>query len=354
MPAPRLQRVCILAPGRDGIAAGRAFRKAGLDVAFWEDAPGAMAGADLVFDPTFTSIEAHRALIGRAAPHIAPGTIVATMAADAVADLVPAENALGLHFLYPADERRFVEVIRPAAAATATVLAVMRLLKRMDKTAVIAAPAPGAIAARLMTARQQAAETLVCRGVASPWQADRVLREFGFAEGVFAWQDRIGLDTAWLRTGDAEGDALRARLCAAGRPGRAAGAGFFDYPAGLPQRSAAAEALSRGGAAPEWARHSLRDALLLPVANAGLELLRAGVALRASDIDLAAITAHGWPAWRGGPLFHLEQVVGAPLALAFLEHLEGRFGAFYRPSPLLRDLADGRIALAQYRAEVTS
>ena len=38
---------------------------------------------------------------------------------------------------------------------------------------------------------------------------------------------------------------------------------------------------------------------------------------------------------------------GASMALAWLEHLETRFGDFYRPSPLLRDLAAGRLTLKE-------
>lgn len=352
--AMALRRVCILVANRDGVAAARAFRAAGLEVAFWDEQPGSLAEADLVFDPTFATPDAHRDLIGRAAPAMRPGAILSTMAAGDVADLAPPAATLGIHFLYPADEKKFVEVIRPAAASPTNVLSVLRLLKRMQKIAVLAAPAPPpesgrAIATRLMTARQRAAEALVVHNQATPWSIDRALYKFGFAEGVFAWQDRIGLETRWLATGGS-GDSLRGRLCTAGRTGQAAGAGFHNYADGAPHRSSDAERLLDLTPGSPMAGASLLASALLPIANEGLELLRQGIALRASDIDLVAVTAHGWPAWRGGPLFHLEHVFGPAMALAWFEQQQARFGDFYRPSPLLRELAEGQFELKQWEA----
>ena len=377
--APALRRICILVANREGEAVARAFRAAGLDVAFWEREPAALAAADLVFDPTCAGLPEQRALIARAAPQMREGALLSTGAAGGVADLAPAATTLGIHFLPPTDAKKFVELIRPAAASPIAVLSVLRLLKRMGKTAILVAPAratgwQGQVAARLMAARQRAADILVAENLATPWQIDVALDGFGFAEGVFAWQDRVGVQTGWLATG-AAGDGLRDRLAIAGRTGQDAGAGFHNYSAGAqrlgtetvqrlgtetaqrdgtefaPRRSADAERLLGLAPAVPMAAASLLAAALLPIANEGLELLREGVALRASDIDLAAVTAHGWPDLRGGPLFWLEHAFGAALALAWLEHLQARFGDFYRPSPLLRDLASGRLALGMFRRE---
>lgn len=322
--APAIRSVCILADTRDGKAVARAFAAAGLDVGFWPD----RQDADLIFDPTFAD---HRALISPIAPAMREDAIFSTMAAGQLDDLFPPENTLGIHFFYPADERAFVEVIRPRQASVPATLAVLRLLKRMGKKAVLAAPAPGAIAATMMSARQRAAELLVANGWSSPAEIDAALIGFGFAEGVFVWLDRIGLDTSWLRTGDA-GDAIRDRLCAAGRTGRAAGAGFYDYDAAgnaIPSNKAARIIGSAGGQLPI---DSLLDALLAPIANAGQRLVDSGVALRPSDIDLVAVTAHGWPAWRGGPLFHLDKVLGAARTREVLAALTPADPAFYAPA----------------------
>ncbi|RYY26679.1 MAG: hypothetical protein EOP62_09570 [Sphingomonadales bacterium] len=329
--APPIRSVCILAETRDGLAVGRAFSAAGLDVTF---APAGLGTADLVFDPTFTSIPDHRALIANAAPDMREDAILSSMSAGSVDDLFAPERTIGIHFFYPADERPFVEVIRPPASSIPATLAVLRLLKRMGKKAVVAAPAPGAVAAVMMTARQRAAELLVASGKANPAEIDAALTGFGFAEGVFEWLDRIGLETSWIRTGDA-GDTIRDRLCAAGRTGCAAGAGFYDYDAaGNAVFSAQAAQIIGGGGGPSLG-DSLIDALLVPIANAGQKLVDAGTAIRGSDVDLVAVTAHGWPAWRGGPLFYLDRVTGAAKALDLLAALAPADPAFYAPAQSL-------------------
>lgn len=333
--APAIRKVAVLAESRDGTAVARAFEAAGLDVAFASTDASALAEADLLFDPGFGSLSERRTLLAQMIPQAREDAILSTMAAGEVDDLFDPARTLGVHFFYPADERPFVEVIRPARASGANLLAVLRLLKRMGKKAVVAAPAPGAIAGRMMSARQRAAELLVANGRSTPVEVDSALVEFGFAEGVFAWLDRIGLDTAWLATGDA-GDAVRARLCAAGRTGRAAGAGFYDYgPDGSPQPSLEALAII-GAAAQPLPASALLDALLLPIANEGLKLVESGTATRPSDIDLVAVAAHGWPAWRGGPLFYLDQEADSEQALALLARLLSDHSEFYSPAKGLR------------------
>ena len=42
--------------------------------------------------------------------------------------------------------------------------------------------------------------------------------------------------------------------------------------------------------------------------NEGARVLEAGLALRASDIDIIYVNGYGFPAWRGGPMFYADRV----------------------------------------------
>ena len=320
---------------RDGLAAGRAFAGAGLAVIFGTDDAEALANADLVFDPGFGAPADRRAILAKVAPALHGDAICATMAAGTLDDLFDQARTLGIHFFYPADDRVFVEVIRPAAGSPAATLAVLRMLKRMGKQAVVATSLEG-IAGAMMTARQHAAELLVAQGRADPQAIDAALCRYGFEEGVFAWLDRIGLDTAWLATGWA-GDALRARLCTAGRTGAAAGKGFYDYDASGKRVAAAPTPPTSQILSDE----DLLDALLLPIANVALKLVEQGAVVRESDADLVAVTAHGWPTWRGGPLFHLNHASDAARAVALLQRLAQDDPDFYAPARTLIERAAG-------------
>lgn len=76
------------------------------------------------------------------------------------------------------------------------------------------------------------------------------------------------------------------------------------------------------------------DRLLLPIVNEGARILQEGIALRASDIDLAAILGYNWPVDRGGPMFWAEQR-GLGVVVARLHALAERHGPEFLPCELL-------------------
>jgi 3-hydroxyacyl-CoA dehydrogenase len=357
-----IRKVAVLAATADGIADARVFAGGGLPVVLFDrdaarlaaaEAPGgvaksgemaALADCDLVLDPTFGPAEAQRALIAAVAPALKADAIVSTTALENVGDLVAPERLIGVHFFYPGDQRRFVEVVRSDATSGRTAASVTQLLKRLGKLAMLVKPDALGVASRMMRARQASAEAAVLEGAATPAAADRALYDFGFAEGVFAWEDRIGLDVGWIRTG-AAGDELRAVLCAAGRTGRN-GRGFYDRDAdGTARPSAEVEALAAklaaagGHAAAPLEGEALTRRLLLPIVNEAARLIEEGLVIRASDVDLMCVAAYGWPAYQGGPTFYGETLVGLPQVVEGLKALEARFGEAYRPAALLERLA---------------
>jgi 3-hydroxyacyl-CoA dehydrogenase len=78
--------------------------------------------------------------------------------------------------------------------------------------------------------------------------------------------------------------------------------------------------------------------LLYPVVNEGAKLLDEGIALRASDIDVAAILGYNWPVYTGGPMFWAD-TVGLPRIVAKLKELEAVYGDLFKPTALLEKLA---------------
>jgi len=83
---------------------------------------------------------------------------------------------------------------------------------------------------------------------------------------------------------------------------------------------------------------------MLALMNEGCEVLREGVAARASDIDVVYLYGYGFPAYRGGPMHWAENEVGLPKALARLRHYAAESGDHWlQVSPLLEKLvAEGK------------
>ena len=72
--------------------------------------------------------------------------------------------------------------------------------------------------------------------------------------------------------------------------------------------------------------------------NEGAKLLEEGIALRASDIDVACILGYNWPVYTGGPMFWAD-TVGLPKIVAKLKEYEAQYGAAFAPSKLLEQKA---------------
>jgi 3-hydroxyacyl-CoA dehydrogenase len=73
--------------------------------------------------------------------------------------------------------------------------------------------------------------------------------------------------------------------------------------------------------------------------NEGARILEEGIALRASDIDMAYLAGYGFPLHRGGPMFYAD-TVGLPKVLEAMEkYARGRHGEAWTPASLLVRLA---------------
>ncbi|MFG1307506.1 3-hydroxyacyl-CoA dehydrogenase family protein, partial [Xanthobacter autotrophicus] len=82
--------------------------------------------------------------------------------------------------------------------------------------------------------------------------------------------------------------------------------------------------------------------LLAVMANEGAKALAEGIALRASDIDLAFVHGYGFPRTRGGPMWAADQM-GLRAVVTEVEAAHAAGGAGSEPAPLLLALArDGR------------
>ena len=60
--------------------------------------------------------------------------------------------------------------------------------------------------------------------------------------------------------------------------------------------------------------------------------------MRPSDIDVIWVYSYGWPAWRGGPMFHADLVVLPHICDRLSEFAQRSGDDSLRPAPLLRAL----------------
>jgi 3-hydroxyacyl-CoA dehydrogenase len=159
--------------------------------------------------------------------------------------------------------------------------------------------------------------------------------------GPFQMIDLVGLDVIGRDNPDRT---LSGDLVALGRLGQKQNGGFYDYDekrraTPSPQAAAVIAALAaHKGVTPTGPKPAAEIVarLLYPVVNEGARILEEGIALRASDIDMAAILGYNWPVFTGGPMFWAD-TVGLPVVIAGLKAMG------IQPAPLLERLAaDGK------------
>ncbi len=315
--------------------------------------------SDLVIEAVFEDLAVKQQVFRRIDALARPGAVLASntsyldLDAIALATSRP-QDVIGLHFFSPANVMKLVEVVRGAACAADALATGMAVARRMRKLPVMAGNAFGFIGNRIYAAYRRQCEFMVEEG-AWPEQVDAALQAFGFAMGPFAVADLSGLDIAWrmrqaqaaTRDPSARYVHIPDRLCEAGRLGRKTGAGYYRYEEGsrTPQVDEAVHALIEAcrqdkGITPRAleAQEMVRRALLAMINEAAL-LLAQGVAMRATDIDVALVNGYGFPRWEGGVVFWARER-GAAALEADLDELARLSGPGFVRGDLKALLAD--------------
>jgi 3-hydroxyacyl-CoA dehydrogenase/enoyl-CoA hydratase/carnithine racemase len=95
--------------------------------------------------------------------------------------------------------------------------------------------------------------------------------------------------------------------------------------------------------------------LLYCLINEGFKLLGEGCVLsnRPGDIDIVYNYGYGWPAYRGGPMFFAEFVIGLPALLEGLRGYAAQFptATWFQPAPLLQAMVAGSVSVYRLQKE---
>ncbi len=210
---------------------------------------------------------------------------------------------------------RLLEVVRGAKTRPEVVATGMNLGKIIGKVPVLSGVCPGFIANRVMAVRGYAADQLVLEGP-TPQAIDKALYDYGFAMGPFAMIDLVGLDVIGRGSNERT---LYGDLVALDRLGQKKNGGFYDYdenrratPSPVAAKVIADFAAFKGAQTRgEVSDEEIVATTLYPVVNEAAKVLEEGIALRASDIDVACILGYNWPVYTGGPMFWAD-TVGLP------------------------------------------
>jgi 3-hydroxybutyryl-CoA dehydrogenase len=148
------------------------------------------------------------------------------------------ENCIGMHFFNPVPKMKLLEIVRALETSEATVQTCVEVGRRMGKEVVVIRESPGFITSRINAMIGNEAFYMLQEGVASAEDIDKALKlGLNHPMGPFELVDLVGLD---VRLNILEylhktlGEKYRpcpllAQYVKAGRTGRKAGRGVYDY-----------------------------------------------------------------------------------------------------------------------------
>jgi 3-hydroxyacyl-CoA dehydrogenase len=313
--------------------------------------------ADLIIEAVFENMALKKEVFGKLDKIAKSGAVIATNTSTLDVDDIAAQtkrpqDVVGLHFFSPANIMKLLEIVRGEKTANDVMATSMSVAKKIGKVGVQAGVCDGFVGNRMLAAYIGEVQAMNLEG-AMPQDVDGALETWGMAMGPLAVGDLAGLDVSYRIRKERKlvGEAAQFarvpdKIVEMGRHGQKTGAGYYKYDANRKRQvDPEIEALIRSEAEALQIKQrkipaeEIVERCLLRLANEGARILEEGIALRASDIDTMYLNGYGFPAWRGGPMWQVDNVIGMQKATERIKAYEAKYGARWKIAPLVEKLA---------------
>ncbi|AHC37336.1 3-hydroxyacyl-CoA dehydrogenase [Pseudomonas fluorescens] len=316
-----------------------------------------LGGCDLIIEAVFedrdlkakVSAAAHR-VVGSDAV-IASNT--STLPISGLATAVPDPGKfIGLHFFSPVDKMPLVEIIKGAHTSEETLARGFDFVLQIKKTPIVVNDSRGFFTSRVFGTFTNEGIAMLGEGVAAP-MIETEARKAGMPVGPLAVSDEVSLSLMshirqqTAKDLQAEGKTVPTHPATVvidllvneyKRGGKAAGGGFYEYPAGgqkhlWPELKARFERADQ-----QIPAQDVRDRLLFIQAIETVRCVEEGVLMSTADANVGSIFGIGFAAWSGGALQFINQY-GLNDFIARSRYLAEQYGERFTPPALLLEKA---------------
>ncbi|AXI02904.1 3-hydroxyacyl-CoA dehydrogenase NAD-binding domain-containing protein [Aquirhabdus parva] len=315
-----------------------------------------LAGCDLIIEAVFENRELKAKVTQEAEAQLVAGGIMAsntstlpiTGLSQASKD---ATHYIGLHFFSPVDKMQLVEIIKGKDTSPETLARAFDYVQQIGKTPIVVNDSRGFFTSRVFGTFIQEGMSLVAEGI-HPARVEMAALKAGMPVGPLAIQDEVSLSLTEHITEQtrkdlqAEGKDLPVQATEAlvkamihdhNRKGKAAGAGFYEYPVGGKKHlwSGLSTWLK-----PEVtiSEQEMIDRILFVQALDTIRCLEEGVLESVQDANIGSIFGIGFAPWTGGAIQFINQY-GLDKAVKRAEELTAKYGQRFTPPQLLKDKA---------------
>ena len=329
-----------------------------------------IGSADVVIEAVFERIDIKKDVFTKLDAVMKPGALLLTNSSAIDTDIMAnvtkrPQDVAGAHFFAPANVMKLFEVVKGSKTSLETILSAMKVGRDIGKISAVAGTCDG-YAANRSRAPFQTEMMLMLEEGALPEQIDKVMVDFGYPVGPFAVGDMSGLDIGYdtrKRRAAANPNFRKLhvpdRLVEMGRKGQKTGAGWYRYEKGdrTPHpdevvKSVIADVAREFGIPQRtFTDEEILRRLLYASVNEACKILEEGRAYRASDIDVMWLHGFGYPRYRGGLMFWADGI-GVKEVYRQIEEWHQRYGARWKPSALLKELAESGTPLREAKPKV--
>ena len=315
------------------------------------------AGCDLIIEAVFENRELKGRVTAAAEAAALPDAVIAsntsTLPITGLARAVrQPEKFVGLHFFSPVDKMPLVEIIRGEQTSDETLARAFDFVQQIRKTPIVVNDSRGFFTSRVFATYTNEGLAMLGEGVSAA-MIENQARQAGMPVGPLAVSDEVSLSLMAHIRAQTQADlaeegkpaplhpafaVIERMLEIHQRPGKAAGGGFYDYPAGGRKqlwpglKAAFAEATEQPQA------QEIRDRLLFIQAIETVRCLEEGVLTSVADANIGSVFGIGFAAWSGGALQFINQY-GVARFVARARELTERYGERFAPPSLLLDKA---------------
>ena len=257
-------------------------------------------------------------------------------------------NFIGLHFFSPVDKMQLVEIIKGQNTSPETLAKAFDFVQQIGKTPIVVNDSRGFFTSRVFGSFVQEGLRLLAEGV-HPARIEMAALKAGMPVGPLAIQDEVSLTLSEHVAAETR-KALRAEgkdlphsaadevidrmIHQFQRHGKAAGAGFYDYPENAKKHLWAG--LSHWNKDTDISEQEMMDRFLFVQSLDTLRCLEEGVLTSVVDANVGSIFGIGFAPWSGGAIQYLNQY-GLEKALIRANSLEAKYGARFKAPELLKD-----------------
>ncbi|HEU4674774.1 MAG TPA: 3-hydroxyacyl-CoA dehydrogenase NAD-binding domain-containing protein [Motilibacteraceae bacterium] len=317
-----------------------------------------LAGADLLIEAVFEDRALKDQVTKAAEAVLDEGALLAsntstlpiTGLAAAVQD--PA-RFIGIHFFSPVDKMPLVEVIRGRETSDDAVARALAYVRQIGKTPIVVNDGRGFFTSRVFGTFTNEGIAMLAEGV-HPATIETEARKAGMPVGPLAVSDEVSLSLMAHVKAQTEKDlaeegrslpdhpanaVIDRFVTELGRPGRAGGGGFYEYPAGQPKRLWPQLVADYHRPDVQIPLEDVRDRLLYVQALDTVRCMEEGVLTDVADANVGSIMGIGFAPWTGGAL----QFVNSVGVAAFVErarYLADEYGERFTPPALLVEMAE--------------